>query len=78
MSNLNHVFEGRNLGWESEVKVSGTSTVEGHVRFLHPFTFGTDLKLSETICLDKHTINYVVTISLLIFSFVSKYLYYLL
>ena len=44
---LNDVFESRNLGWEREVKVSGTSAVQRHVRFLHSFTFVTHLKITQ-------------------------------
>lgn len=41
---FNGIFESRNLGWESEVKVSSTFAVQGHVCFLHSFTFCTNLK----------------------------------
>lgn len=41
---LNDVCESRNLGWEREFKVSGTSAVQGHVRFLHSFALVTHLK----------------------------------
>lgn len=55
-SNDSTIFESRNLVCKSEVKISSTRAVQGHVCFLHSFTFSARLNS------DKELYEYLIRV----------------